>query len=83
MVAMICMCGNHYSAKQADLNRGWGLSCSKKCAAIRREFEGKSTKRAKKSVKNDKKELLRQLEEMDEQACDDDESGWDGHKIYF
>lgn len=37
-VQMICFCGTEYPARQADLNRGWGLTCSKRCAAIRREF---------------------------------------------
>jgi hypothetical protein len=35
---MKCFCGNEYVAKKADLKRGWGKSCSKSCAAIRREF---------------------------------------------
>lgn len=35
---MQCHCGNKYLAKKADLKRGWGLSCSKQCAARRREF---------------------------------------------
>lgn len=38
MVAMICHCGKEYSARQADLSRGWALSCSKRCASIRREY---------------------------------------------
>ena len=37
-VDMICHCGVRYQARQADLNRKQGLSCSKRCAAIRREF---------------------------------------------
>ena len=37
-VAMICHCGTEYEARQADLNRGLGYSCSKSCAAIRRDF---------------------------------------------
>lgn len=37
-VNMQCHCGKHYQARKADLLRGWGLSCSKRCAAIRREF---------------------------------------------
>ena len=37
-VIMICHCGNEYEARTADINRGWGLSCSKRCASIRREF---------------------------------------------
>lgn len=38
-VTMICHCKAEYEARQADLNRGNGLSCSKRCAAIRREFK--------------------------------------------
>lgn len=37
-VVMICHCGGEYEARAADINRGWGLSCSKRCASIRREF---------------------------------------------
>jgi hypothetical protein len=35
---MQCHCGSIYFARIADLDRGWGFSCSKRCAAIRREF---------------------------------------------
>ena len=35
---MQCHCGSIYFARVADLDRGWGFSCSKRCAAIRREF---------------------------------------------
>ena len=35
---MKCHCGEIYSAREADLNRGWGLSCSKRCAAIKRNY---------------------------------------------
>ena len=35
---MKCHCGIEYEARIADLNRGWAYSCSKSCAAIRREF---------------------------------------------
>ncbi|UNM95915.1 hypothetical protein MMG00_12040 [Ignatzschineria rhizosphaerae] len=35
---MKCHCGTEYTAKGADLGRGWGFSCSKSCSAIRREF---------------------------------------------
>ncbi|QPB12090.1 hypothetical protein PQD09_gp69 [Providencia phage PSTCR4] len=37
-VLMQCSCGQQYEARVADLKRGWALSCSKRCAAIRREF---------------------------------------------
>lgn len=38
MVAMICHCKTEYDAREADLKRGYGYSCGKRCAAIRREF---------------------------------------------
>lgn len=35
---MRCHCGNEYDAREVDLKRGYAKSCSKRCAAIRREF---------------------------------------------
>lgn len=37
-INLICHCGKSYTARQADLDRGWGLSCSKSCAATKRGF---------------------------------------------
>lgn len=41
MPAMIkckcAVCGNGFSARAADVNRGWARSCSKSCAARARE----------------------------------------------
>lgn len=36
MVERVCAargCGNVYEAKKSDIKRGWGLCCSKSCAA--------------------------------------------------
>lgn len=44
-VRMICHCKTEYDARQADLARGWGLSCSKRCSAIRREYGRPAAKR--------------------------------------
>lgn len=44
-VTMICHCNQEYQAREADIKRGWGLSCSKRCAAIRREFGRPAAKR--------------------------------------
>lgn len=44
-VMMICHCKTEYPAREADLKRGQGLSCSKSCAAIRREFGRPAAKR--------------------------------------
>lgn len=30
-------CGRYYDADKRNLNRGWGLCCSKSCAASKRE----------------------------------------------
>ena len=32
-----CACGNEFWAKESDIKRGWGKSCSKSCAAKKRE----------------------------------------------
>lgn len=33
-----CFCGNIYNVRPADIKRGWAKTCSKSCAAIKREF---------------------------------------------
>lgn len=38
MPTMRCHCGKKYNARSADLRRGWGYSCSKHCAAVRRKY---------------------------------------------
>lgn len=45
MVTMICYCGKEYQAREADLKRGWGLTCCKSHAAIRRDFGRPAAKR--------------------------------------
>lgn len=35
---MKCWCGAEYNAREADLKRGWGMSCSKSHAAIKRDY---------------------------------------------
>ena len=32
-------CGVIYTARLADLKRGWGKSCSKRCAAVKRTIQ--------------------------------------------
>jgi len=44
---MICHCGKPYVARAADLKRGWALSCSKSCAAIKRDYGRPDAKLAK------------------------------------
>lgn len=44
-VQMVCHCGKHYYAREADLKRGCGLSCSKSCAASRKALRLPAAKR--------------------------------------
>lgn len=37
-ITLVCHCGTHYQARVADIKRGWAKSCSKRCAAIKRDF---------------------------------------------
>ena len=48
---MQCHCGGFYLAREADLERGWGLSCSKRCASIRRDYKRPAAKRAAQAAK--------------------------------
>ena len=50
-VKMVCNCGHYYEARQADVSRGWGLSCSKSCASVRREFKRPAATPAPKEAK--------------------------------
>lgn len=40
-----CHCGKTYEARKADVDRGWARSCSKSCAAIKREKKTGTFKR--------------------------------------
>ena len=51
---MVCWCGTNYQARQADIKRGWGGSCSKSCAAIERERTKGKTIKKKVQKKKDK-----------------------------
>jgi hypothetical protein len=37
-VKLKCHCSAIYNPRVADLKRGWGLSCCKRCASIKREY---------------------------------------------
>lgn len=45
MVQMVCHCGQEYDAREAELKRGNGYSCGKRCAAIRRDYGRPKAKR--------------------------------------
>jgi hypothetical protein len=95
MVTMVCRCGTEYDARLADLNRGWGRSCSKSCAASRRDFGGKAAKRkdgipltmaqpfkGAKRKTPDKRVYYNPYRETYREDFDDDPS-WDAHKDCF
>jgi hypothetical protein len=94
-VAMKCHCGEEYKARQADLDRGWARSCSKSCAAIRRDFgrnaavrlDGKKIKKTKPKPSTARKwtpeQLQAHIDHLNDSAMDDAELGWDGHKGAF
>lgn len=111
-IELKCHCGEHYFAREADIKRGWGLSCSKSCAAIRRDYgrpkatrvDGAKIHRVRKKdrganrITPDNRQYLNGIdvrklsqseikfieqEKMHEQACSDNECGWDGHKNSF
>jgi hypothetical protein len=50
-------CGEIYNAKPADIKRGWGLTCSKKCAAEKREKSKPDYDKNKVRKNNIKREL--------------------------
>lgn len=51
------ICENIYTAKTADINRGWGLTCSKSCAAKKREKNRENYDVLKVKTNNMKREL--------------------------
>lgn len=50
-------CGTEYEAKPDDVKRGWGLTCSKKCAAEKREKSRDDYDKEKVRKNNIKREL--------------------------
>lgn len=88
-VKMECHCGKIYDAKSADLKRGWGYSCSKHCAAVRRDFgRPKAKQLIEKKIKQNKPKPSSYRPNDDRvdpdaehrRAMADCEMGWDAHK---
>ena len=89
-VKLKCACGAIYTKRTADIERGWGKSCSKRCAAIKRThntpnatfLDGAEVPWGKKArsysaVKNS----ARKMYFDDDEGLDCDPS-WDAHKDY-
>lgn len=51
------ICGNEYNVKKSDLQRGWGLTCSKSCAAIKRENDKRVKNKKIESEEIEEKEI--------------------------
>lgn len=71
-IKMRCKCGVEYSAKQSDVDRGWGRSCSKRCAAKKRERRNGHRFRSRGDGCP--------TENQYDTASSVNEAGWDGHK---
>lgn len=70
MVDRKCQCcGKGFTARAADVSRGWALFCSKRCKAIHQEAR---TGQYASLVRDDRTEFERDMDGV--------EVGWDGHK---
>jgi hypothetical protein len=78
MIKMTCKCGTVYEAREADVKRGWGKSCSKSCAAKKRtakERSGANIRLAPASLKYQKPPR----HEADDH---EDDPSWGAHESY-
>ncbi len=84
LVPRKCRCGKEFLAKEADVARGWAQSCSKSCAAKRRERVNTPSPAQLRA----RRLWVEREEERDEvpdwhvQGLRDMEAGWAGHKIW-
>ena len=78
-----CWCGKEFLAKAADVKRGWGKSCCKAHAAHAREK--KLDRLGYRSKHRIVEELTseEQFCDIDDDARNDVEVGWDSHKDSF
>jgi len=89
-LTLVCYCGTQYVAREADIKRGWAKTCSKTCAATKREYgrpnarhtTGASVHFGKKYKRPNPPVDIRAVEREDE--CDHyDDPSWDAHKHDF
>jgi len=50
------LCGKEYNADERNLKRGWGLCCSKSCAAKKREMGKPGYDPIRVSINNERRE---------------------------
>jgi hypothetical protein len=68
-------CNKIYEADQRNLNRGWGLCCSKSCAASKREKSKPSYNPITVAMNNE-----RRANWTEHYFDGDDDQSWDAHK---
>lgn len=73
-------CGKEYEADTRNLNRGWGLTCSKSCAASKREKSKPGYNPDRVKLNNERRENWHQRDE--DSFMFDDDQGWDAHKDF-
>lgn len=77
-------CGVVYEARQADLKRGWGMCCSKSCAASHKLRGNPNHGYLRGTVRDERYLSEDEIRERNHQAAlDDCGQGWDGHKDSF
>jgi predicted nucleic acid-binding Zn-ribbon protein len=82
-------CGKEYEADKRNINRGWGLCCSKSCAASKREKSKPGYDIEKVRINNIRREFwnfkFNESNEFDENYDEGDSEYWDnsdnGHKF--
>ena len=84
---LVCFCGEEYVARDADIKRGWGKTCSKRCAAIKREFGRPNARHLSGAVVKWGRKYKRPNPPSDSSASDRaddmnffDDPSWDSHK---
>ena len=83
-IQQTCKCGVKYFAREADIKRGWGKSCSKRCAAVKRtkqEVSGNHRLAEASARYSDRKQDYGFGSKLWNE-CSDDQS-WDAHKYAF
>lgn len=72
-------CDKEYLADNRNLKRGWGLCCSKSCAAKKREKSKPDYNPERVSLNNLRREHWTWSDKLMREDHDDDQS-WDAHK---
>lgn len=70
-------CKKEYTADMRNIKRGWGLCCSKSCAAKKREMSRPNYNSVIVALNNERRANWN-VQEFDIMA--DDDQSWDAHK---